>query len=350
MRGESRQFWRLAVALVPLLAVTACDGSLLTPTAGSAASSAASGSTGTSGTTGSTGSTGTTGSSGSSGSGSTSQNFEASVTGLASGGSFQWSLTYSGTPSGSGTLSANGTTLLTGPALPSQDTYAFAVTSQPAGQTCSITNGSGSVSSGSVPPTVIFSCLASSSPSAIRGVATPVVRKGAVSWVQPDGTLSLFGGDSVDSSGAVHTLNDLWRFTPVTRAWSRVEPTTAAPPARSFAAAATDVQGNTWVFGGRNTNNGTPQIYGDLWRYDSNAQSWVCESGCGRDPSAAATSAAPPAREAASLWIDAAGNVWVSGGARTTATGALPLGDLWRYSPSTHGWTDLSNLTAASAQ
>jgi hypothetical protein len=48
----------------------------------------------------------------------------------------------------------------------------------------------------------------------------PGGRSNAVTWVDSAGTLWLFGGYGVDSTGALGTLNDLWQFTPSTGLWT----------------------------------------------------------------------------------------------------------------------------------
>jgi Galactose oxidase, central domain/Kelch motif len=48
----------------------------------------------------------------------------------------------------------------------------------------------------------------------------PGGRSNAVAWIDPAGTLWLFGGYGIDSTGALGTLNDLWEFTPSTGLWT----------------------------------------------------------------------------------------------------------------------------------
>jgi hypothetical protein len=58
----------------------------------------------------------------------------------------------------------------------------------------------------------------------LAGVAAadslPGGRSKAVSWVDPAGTLWVFGGYGIDSTGALGTLSDLWQFTPSTGLWT----------------------------------------------------------------------------------------------------------------------------------
>src|SRR5262249_30409421 len=42
----------------------------------------------------------------------------------------------------------------------------------------------------------------------------PGAREGAISWMDSDGNLWLFGGQGYDSTGTGTNLNDLWEYTP----------------------------------------------------------------------------------------------------------------------------------------
>jgi hypothetical protein len=48
----------------------------------------------------------------------------------------------------------------------------------------------------------------------------PGGRSNAVTWLDSAGTLWLFGGYGIDSTGALGTLSDLWQFTPSTGLWT----------------------------------------------------------------------------------------------------------------------------------
>jgi galactose oxidase-like protein len=51
---------------------------------------------------------------------------------------------------------------------------------------------------------------------------TGLPRSNAASWIDSAGTLWLFGGSGIDSTGAAGILNDLWQFTPSTGTWTWV--------------------------------------------------------------------------------------------------------------------------------
>ena len=62
------------------------------------------------------------------------QSFSVATTGLITGESFQWSLSYGTTVEATGTITFNDNQFLTGPAVTSPVTYTFSVTTQPAGK------------------------------------------------------------------------------------------------------------------------------------------------------------------------------------------------------------------------
>jgi N-acetylneuraminic acid mutarotase len=119
----------------------------------------------------------------------------------------------------------------------------------------------------------------------------PGARQGASSWTDSTGNLWLYGGVGYDSTGALGNLNDLWRFTPSTAAW-------------------------TWVSGG----------YGD------NATGSYGTQG------SAQVSNLPGGRNSIRSWIDSSGNLWLFGGYGYDSAGTLGyLNDLWQYNPGTGG-------------
>jgi hypothetical protein len=77
-------------------------------------------------------------------------------------------------------------------------------------------------------------------------------------------------------------------------------------------------------------------VLNDLRRYSSSTNLWTCVSGTGTQGAAgvygtegtAAAGNMPGARQFASSWTDAAGNLWLFGGVVPAA-----LNDLWKYVP-----------------
>lgn len=118
----------------------------------------------------------------------------------------------------------------------------------------------------------------SAAASAFRTVV-PSARASGVSWIDNAGNFWLFGGYGNDSIGNNGVLNDLWRYSPSTNLWTWVggsatqgalgvygtEGTAAGgnfPGARQFASSWTDATGNLWLFGGN-----VPAALNDLWKY-----------------------------------------------------------------------------------
>ncbi len=206
-----------------------------------------------------------------------------------------------------------------------------------------------------------------------RGTAavgnTPGARYSASSWIDSSGNLWLFGGVGADLSGAVGSLNDLWRFSPTTSEWTWINggsgdnaagiygtQTTAAatnmPGARYSATSWLDSSGNLWLFGGYGYDStGSVGRLNDLWQYTPSSGQWTWVLGESvANASAvygtlgtAATTIVPGARQAASSWVDSSGNLWLYGGVGYDSSGGVGnLNDLWHYSPSANEWTWVS--------
>jgi N-acetylneuraminic acid mutarotase len=193
--------------------------------------------------------------------------------------------------------------------IPNGTAYDVTVTTQPAGQICVVAVGSGTMpatntSTVTVTCTTVWTWVSGANTANASGAYgtlgtgtttnVPGAREGGVSWTDGAGHLWLFGGTGVDSTGVAGYLNDLWEYDPSSRQWTW----------RSGA--------NTAYASG--IGSGT---YGTL--------------GVG------STRNVPPARFAASSWIDTAGNLWLFGG--LPDGGGFPLNDLWKYAPSTRQWT-----------
>ena len=204
----------------------------------------------------------------------------------------------------------------------------------------------------------------------------PGARYSASSWTDSSGNLWLFGGTGYDSTGALGSLNDLWRYSPSTGLWTWVagaigdnvsgvygtKGTASAsnlPGARYSANSWTDSSGNLWLFGGYGYDAaGAAGTLNDLWRYSPSTGLWTWVNGgngdnasgnYGTETTAAATNV-PGARYAASSWTDSSGNLWLFGGFGYDSTGAAGrLNDLWQYSPSSGQWTWVSGEDGANA-
>lgn len=132
---------------------------------------------------------------------------------------------------------------------------------------------------------------------------TPGARVGSLGWSDATGNLWLFGGLGYDSAGNGGDLNDLWRFNIATGQW-------------------------TWVSGAATANGAG--VYGTQGT-----------------PSATNV---PGARESGVAWIDAAGHLWLFGGAGYDSTGtAAALNDVWEFSAALGEWTWIGGASTANA-
>jgi len=208
-------------------------------------------------------------------------------------------------------VSANGPFRFT-TGVASGATYAVTVLTQPSGQFCTVTNGTGTVGTANIAGVAVvcafgeWTWMSGSNTINVAGVYgtrgmaaggnVPGARSGAVSWVDAAGNLWLFGGYSV-YLGA--DSDDLWRFTPSTGEW-------------------------TWVSG--SDTGDVAGVYGTRGM--------------------AAAGNVPGARSGAVSWIDAAGNLWLFGGAGCVLIDGVSTGgylnDLWRFTPGSGEWTWVS--------
>ena len=237
------------------------------------------------------------------------------------------------------------------------------------------------------------------------GGATPGARWGGVTWSDGSGNLWLFGGQGYSTTG-LGLLNDIWKFapgaydvsvppnyvgsytekgtwTPVSGTATQDQPGTypatpgtsgGGPGGRWGAAFATDPTDTTvWLFGGQGLDSaGNLGLLNDLWKYDIAGGTWTwmgpTNSKVGQNNGVygtqgtplAANAPGPGGRQAAMLWVDNSGNVWLFGGlgldsagtrnpgslsglanGTTNPDGAL-LNDLWKYNIGTGQWTWVS--------
>ncbi len=197
----------------------------------------------------------------------------------------------------------------------------------------------------------------------------PGARQYAVSWAGPSGTLWLFGGYGWGSFGT-GSLNDLWEYSPSNGEWTWVSGSGApysngiygtegvaaasnVPPSRSDAVGWTGTGGNLWLFGGMGYIPGNEGDFNDLWKYSPSSGEWTWVSGSDTTNARgvygtkgiAAASNVPGARQDASAWTDASGNLWLFGGESQTGD----HNTLWKYSPSSGEWTWISGSDTANA-
>jgi Galactose oxidase, central domain len=221
------------------------------------------------------------------------------------------------------------------------------------------------------------------------GVANPLVntpgsRWGGVSWTDTTGNLWMFGGQGYAATGLdAELLNDVWEFVPGTafngdgsfpgnwiwRGGSSsfnqsgvygTQGTAAAgniPGGRWAAANMTDTAGNVWLFGGQGFDAaGKEGLLNDLWKYNiaSGQWTWVAGSNASNQNGVYGTKGTgaagnvPGGRQAAVLWVDTAGNIWLFGGfgldsaGTGTPQGAI-LNDLWEFTGGQWIWISGGN-------
>ncbi|MGB0429523.1 MAG: Ig-like domain-containing protein, partial [Bacteroidia bacterium] len=126
------------------------------------------------------------------------------------------------------------------------------------------------------------------------------------------------------------------------------------PGARRYATTWTDASGNFWLFGGYGYATISGSRLNDLWKYDGTNWTWVSGSNSiNQGPTygtkgTASSSNVPGARERATGWVDASGNLWLFGGygkdgsTPTNQTGYL--NDLWKWDGSNWTWVSGSNV------
>jgi N-acetylneuraminic acid mutarotase len=117
-------------------------------------------------------------------------------------------------------------------------------------------------------------------------------------------------------------------------------PADNVPGARNTAVSWIDGNDNLWLFGGFGYDSvGTRSYLNDLWKYDGN--NWIWVSGSNSTPNVvmgapsvygtkgvAAADNVPGARRNSTSWMDSSGNLWLFGGETEVLSN-----NLWRYQP-----------------
>ena len=194
----------------------------------------------------------------------------------------------------------------------------------------------------------------------------PGGRLHAVSWTDSSGNFWLFGGLSVDSTGAKGNLNDLWNYSAGQWTWMAgsnlinqagiygtqgTAAPTNIPGSREQAFSWIDSSGNLWLFGGDGFDSqGTYGFLNDLWRYSAGQWTWmngsntVYEAAVYGTQGTAAPANTPGARNSGVSWTDTSGNLWLFGGVDYNSTaGYIDFNDVWKYSAGQWTWVGGSN-------
>jgi len=125
----------------------------------------------------------------------------------------------------------------------------------------------------------------------------PGARDNSVGWLDATGNFWLFGGYGKDGAGTAGSLNDLWKFDPVSGQWTWVDGSNTVdqsgiygvedtpnasnvPGGRAQATAWIDGNENLWLFGGNGRNSAGLLTYlNDLWKYSEVALMTVKSTG-----------------------------------------------------------------------
>jgi len=205
----------------------------------------------------------------------------------------------------------------------------------------------------------------------------PGARYDAVSWVDPVGSLYLFGGFGFDGSGGRGYLNDLWRCDKDTGLWTWAGGSSTVNPAGSYGTVGVSSPGNVpggrqgavgwvdnasrtaWLFGGfGNDGVGNQGHLNDMWRYNIALAQWTWVKGSSLNAAAGTYGAlgttapanTPGARYDAMSFKDASGFLWLFGGTGWDgAGGAGYLNDLWRFDRTSGNWTWMKGSSAQGA-
>jgi hypothetical protein len=186
----------------------------------------------------------------------------------------------------------------------------------------------------------------------------PGARDSATCSTDSQGNFWVYGGAGFDSTGTAGYLADLWRYTGGEWTWMNgpnvaAQPTTGGvgnpvygaegvaapsntPGWRQWASGWADPSGNLWLFGGLAAGG----FGNDLWEYTPSTGQWTWMAGANQagqngtygNLGTPAPGNSPGARSGATAWTDAAGNLWLFGGAGVS-------NDLWQFSPSLKEWT-----------
>jgi len=197
-----------------------------------------------------------------------------------------------------------------------------------------------------------------------QGVASPANTPPAVyepcEWTDLQGNLWIFGG----SQPGMH-YGALWKYDVTLNAWAWMhgpQATNAAPSygvmgipspsnhpgGRGYGVATwVDLQGNLWLFGGSSTFS----LLNDLWKYDISTNQWTWMHGSNiSNPSGnfgtlqvpSPVNDPPPLHEICATWTDAAGRLWMYGGAGCYSA-------MWRFDPANGMWTWMSGTNTTGA-
>jgi hypothetical protein len=193
-----------------------------------------------------------------------------------------------------------------------------------------------------------------------KGIASsnnvPGARFDAVSWIDSQNNLWLFGGYGIDDYGNYGNLNDLWIFDGTDWTWisgsnstnqagvygtKGIASSNNVPGAREGAISWIDSHdnlNNLWLFGGDDYDG----LLNDLWKFDGTYWTWISGSNSTDQPGVygtkgiASSNNIPGARGYTISWIDSHNNLWLFGGQGIDGDGEL--NDLWKFDGTYWTW------------
>jgi N-acetylneuraminic acid mutarotase len=187
----------------------------------------------------------------------------------------------------------------------------------------------------------------------------PGARLDAVTWIDSQNNLWLFGGDC-----NYGYLNDLWKFDGTYWTWISGSNSTDQPGvygtkgipspnnipgARGdYAVSWIDSHDNLWLFGGF----GIDGSLNDLWKFDGTYWTWISgsnstyQAGVYGTKGIPSSNNVPGARGYTISWIDSHDNLWLFGGFGIDDDGNYDdLNDLWKFDGTYWTWISGSNST-----
>lgn len=201
----------------------------------------------------------------------------------------------------------------------------------------------------------------------IRGLSSPEnwpgSRSGAMTWVDLDNNLWLYGGEGNGESSSGY-LCDLWVFDQYTLEWTWIQgsdipnqlpnygargtsSSSNTPGSRRDAGTWIDRDGSLMMFGGYLNYGSSVGPLNDLWKYQISTGNWIWINGASQTHAKGTYGSlgvsqvgnSPGSRDCPGIWVDKDFNTWIFGGNGYGEKDFGFLSDLWKYDRNSNGWT-----------